>query len=445
MKSSPAPKRRGFTLVELMVALSGGILFSVFVFMLTRDSARFFQSQAQTADTTLAAVSGFERLRSDIARAGYLASPNIARDRRRCPRPPTGGAVLAAQQDGADFGTYPGLQQMALARIIPNNTRANLNVGGFFSSNATLNPDQLVLYGNYATAEQFSVRVANFGGSPATITLESNSNPVRRLGLTGVPLQDQAILDRVFPGGGILRIVDNSNREQYGIINSVQLVAPDNSPQIRLEGPTIITKEAEIAPCGTKGLCVGCLVNPVNIVRYQLEDTSSDSQFPQFQYLHRGTGEAYDNTRLDLVRYTLPANRSNDVASSQGTIRETAEMIAEYAVDLRFGASVLQNTAAAAGTMNLLDEDDLTLQNFFGDPGAGAASAAGENGAHFIRSIYARMSVRSPTADRDAPVVPAGSPASALFRVQVDTNRFARLRTFRTHVATRNSRNFTWN
>ena len=78
---------RGFTLVELMVALTGGLFLSIVVFALARDGQRFYQRESRVASATLAGMAGFERLRADIARAGFLTTPNINLDPRVCSRP----------------------------------------------------------------------------------------------------------------------------------------------------------------------------------------------------------------------------------------------------------------------------------------------------------------------------------------------------------------------
>ena len=43
----------GFTLVELMVALTGGLFVSLAVFALARDSGRFYQREARIANATI--------------------------------------------------------------------------------------------------------------------------------------------------------------------------------------------------------------------------------------------------------------------------------------------------------------------------------------------------------------------------------------------------------
>ena len=63
-----------------MVALSGGLFLSIMVFALSRDTSRFYQRENRLAGAVMAGMSGFERLKADIARAGYLSSPNIVTD-----------------------------------------------------------------------------------------------------------------------------------------------------------------------------------------------------------------------------------------------------------------------------------------------------------------------------------------------------------------------------
>jgi Tfp pilus assembly protein PilW len=53
-RAARAPSgKRGFTLVELMVALSGGLFISLAVFALARDSGRFYQRESRIANATV--------------------------------------------------------------------------------------------------------------------------------------------------------------------------------------------------------------------------------------------------------------------------------------------------------------------------------------------------------------------------------------------------------
>jgi len=83
-RSFGAGEARGFTLVELMVAMVGGMFVSIAVFALAKHASGFSMRQARVADATLQSVVGFERMRADIARAGFLSSPNLSKDPRVC-------------------------------------------------------------------------------------------------------------------------------------------------------------------------------------------------------------------------------------------------------------------------------------------------------------------------------------------------------------------------
>jgi prepilin-type N-terminal cleavage/methylation domain-containing protein len=76
--------RRGFTLIELIVAITAGMFVAIAAFALARQGSRFFQQEARVAGAQFAATAGFERLRNDIARAAFLSTPNVQNDPRRC-------------------------------------------------------------------------------------------------------------------------------------------------------------------------------------------------------------------------------------------------------------------------------------------------------------------------------------------------------------------------
>ena len=81
-----APRRapRGFTLVELLVAITAGLFVAVAAFALAKQGSRFFQQEARVANAQFAATLGFDRLRADIARAGFLTTANVQRDPFHC-------------------------------------------------------------------------------------------------------------------------------------------------------------------------------------------------------------------------------------------------------------------------------------------------------------------------------------------------------------------------
>jgi hypothetical protein len=410
---------RGFTLIELMAAMTGGLFMTVAIYAFTRDVTEFFQRQMRIADATINAASGFERLRADIARAGFLSSPNLARDRNLCPRPPVGATQVPTQYDG-----FPGIQEMALAKIVSGATVAEESGNFMWANNPGLDPDELTLFGNYTTAEVFPARAVNVAGSE--IFLEPNSAAMTRLGADASP----AILDSVFRPGRIVRVVDETGREQYGILDdpAVEIAGPQISLKL---SPLIalIAKDGVGATCGFRGHGAGATVNPVDIIRYRLVNLETDNTFARLF----DEDILADATRLDLVREQLAPD-------TMEPIEGTRELIAEYAVDLRFG--ITANNANGENTY--YDETDNDRMNFADVPFGTSAESAGFFGPHLIRGIHARLTVRTREAEFSSALPANATRSDQLYRVQIAGGEYARVRSLRAHIATRNSRTEIW-
>ena len=81
------PECGGFTLVELMVSITGGLFVAIAVFMLAKQSTNLYQSEGRVGTATLGSMVGFERLRQDVERASFLSTPAIRRDPKLCGDP----------------------------------------------------------------------------------------------------------------------------------------------------------------------------------------------------------------------------------------------------------------------------------------------------------------------------------------------------------------------
>lgn len=416
--------RRGFTLIELMVALTGGLLFTIFVFSLTKDVSRFFARESRMSDTTLSAIGGFQRVRADIARAGFLASPNLARDPGRCPRGPVATALSSAGWMSNDL-----LRQMGVLRI-GNGTE------GVEQTENGLTPDQLTLWGAYTAAEQFPARaIEPAAGGGYRIRLEPSSGAMLRLGydptVTDGTMED--LLERVFPANRALRIVNQEGEEQYGIIAAVD---DGDSPFVAITAALPLTmKSTTGTTCGVRGNGGGLLVNTVSIIRYDLMSLADATDFPEFQYLFTGQRPDFEAGRLDLVR--------SELLPADGTDPVNHELVAEYAVDLGFSLSVVSNLTSLALTE--VPEEDPTIPKYASDPTASPAADA-NSGPHLIRGVRARLAVRSIAPDRQADIS-ATNVGPGLYRIALtDGDKdYARVRSLQSLIAIRNTRNKLWN
>lgn len=423
---------RGFTLIEIMVALTGGLFFTIFVFMLTKDVTRFFQQESRLSDTTLTAITGFERLRADVARAGFLASPNLAKDTGRCPPRDPGGAITSGFS--ANWAANASaLQKMGILRV--DATAAAISANPLLTMNS-LTPDTLTLFGNYTSSEQFPARSVQPSGANVLVYLDPTSGAMARIGFTTASTAaNQTLLDTVFPSGRALRLVNQENEEQYGIITSVTNGA---SPTITLGPGLAIVNKGAGSVCGLRGFAGGVQVNTVNIIRYELANLSADANF---SYVFAGVRPATDTTpqRLEFARSEI---LPNDTIAAGST-----ELVAEYAVDFKVGVSVVSNPGTVQ--TSFYPTGDSNIPAYAGDPLSATAAALGK-GPHLIRAAHVRLSVRALDGDRDANVA-AADLGTVPYRVQLiaaagsTPAKFARVRSLQALIATRNSRNKLWN
>ncbi len=411
-KKSPARRARGFTLVELMVAVVGGLFVSVAVFTVAKQTTRFAMRQVRIADTMMQTVVGFERLKADIARAGFLGTPDITGDESFC---------------GVKFPPgYPAfLQELASVRIEDNPTlTTEQTVNG-------LAPRRITISGSPVEDDFEAVNVPRLSVAP-TIRLKPDSLGMTNLGYPGNPVA--SVLTPVFRAGRALRIKDDRGRIQFGVISSVTGGA---NPAITLEAlPALQFRGAGGSRCGVAAHGTGTLVNVVNAVRYELESLRSDAKFNAIYGRLDGTrtGPPSESSRLELVRKELDMTGAVMAGST--------ELVAEYAVDLDFSLVVERNVGGALAAVHGADVDDY----------AGAPASRAGPGPQRIRAVRAWLSTRTREADRTAPLSLATAPQGSgpsLMRISLDpTDRnnppFARLRTLQAVIPLINQEKATW-
>jgi hypothetical protein len=399
---------RGFTLVELMVALSGGLFLSIVVFALARDASRFYQREGRITTATLAAMIGFERLKSDIERAGYLSTPNIQRD-------PNLATTI-------DSGTPAGLFSLAGARIYPDTPSLSANAS--FQLNPSLSPDEVVLSGSYTATDEFPIADASSGQN---IYLQVYTPAMARLGYlnpTNTPAQQLTLLQNVFGAtpGRILRVKDQAGRLYFG---QIAAVTAGTQPSVTLL-TAFPVRSSGSGTAGLRGYEVGSSANVVNIIRYRVMDLQNAAAGaawkPLFDASKGAPGEA---SRTELVR--------DELDSAGNTIAGTTDIVAEYAVDLGFSilGQLAPGGAGAAPTLTQAEAGSSTFKQFY------AANAQGDS-PELVRSVHVRLSVRSREADRETGI-PGG-----FYRFQVESKMWARVRTFQADVALPNQAGVQW-
>jgi hypothetical protein len=404
---------RGFTLVELMVALTGGLFVSVMVFTLAKDSSRFYMREARVADATLAAVTGFERLRADLTRISFMTTPNIRRD------------VQNGRLCGNPTGWPQEMRRLAGLRIQPDTPAPNaaLTANG-------LAPDAIQIAGNFRNSDVFAMSGVVAVGGGFRVNLQTTIGALNRLDYLRLGEGQQALLDSLFPRGAALRIVDEAGRIQYGRIAGTSVLG---GPAVILAAvPALSMRAATSTNCGLNALSIG-YVNVVNFVRYQVRALETPGAITAYDPLLTTTQTPWETNRTNLVRQEVDV----DGAPMPDTMEE---IVAEYAVDLSFGLTVAQTITNGVPTqLASVAAGNAALVNWAGDVTTTAGLA--NQGPHRVRALRVRLAIRSREPDRDLNIVTGGAVAPGLYRFSLATNGaslFARVRTLQAEVALHN-------
>lgn len=401
-------RARGFTLVELMVAMTGGLFLSVVVFAVSRDASRFYQRQLRVANATITSVSGFERLVSDLTRAGHMSTPNIELDPRICNRPDP---------------TWP--QGIRNLRAVAIESGVTIGLAGSEVLSAGYAPDGLVISGALEMTEELYTNSIEpiVGSGGFTISLNLLTPAAQRLGLKtgpGSSSDNTGILKAVFLKNNVGRIIRlrKDGLEQYTVVGDA--TATDTVASVTvLANPGLLFRSgaATNAQCGINGTGGGYSLSVVNIVRYNLRSMVAEADY---KYLFDASGRAnvpFENTRAELTRVEV------DYTGTE--LPGTLEIVSEYAVDLQLTPWATTPASALAATS---------------DPAQfGPASTVSQS----LRGLNVLLSVRS----REA--LPTGTGGSNRHQIKLPTtppvpDTFARLRTLQSTVPLRNLENARW-
>ncbi len=389
-----------------MISLAAGLLISAAAFLMARNASRFFQAESGITSAQYQLVMGMSRLQADLRRVSFMTSPNITIDPRLC----------------GNTGGWPGsMQDLAGIYIQDNGSAIRHPADHGLSTFNTLTPDALVIGGVFGTTEQFSVQAINNAAGGMTVFLQEDGAMWRtrqKIADGGYGLAD------IFRPGRFLRVLDQEGRMGYGIITGVNPANPN--PSVTLSNAPALPLRSTTGTCGCEGFCTGAVASPVVRMLYDLR-TIDTGIYPQYAGLyarsghaetafHRGPNEA---RRTELVRVEL------DQAGAE--IPASLEVLAEFAVDLKFG--ITRDTAAAGLPPNLLREpvagpNVYTTANLLSNGGTPDR----------IRGVQVRFSTRAHRRDREVGLAPIGLDGGLLRYGLGADQGFVRMRTLVTDV-----------
>lgn len=409
---------RGFTLIELMVSLTAGLIISTAAFMMARSATTFFQHEAGITAAQYAAMVGMARLQADLKNAAYLGTPNVNVDPLFCGDPATLPASVT---------THPGTRDLAGVNIVSEGsfTAASGAIQALWTSNG-LSPDALTISGSFDTTEQFSAAsvtpqagnaydvVLNFVNDGATI------RTLKRAAEGGASFQD------IFRTGRLLRVREPSTGFfGVGVITGVAVTADNVTISLAGAPAPLGTRETQ-GNCGCSGFCGGAPVSVIARMHYNLRSVAA---FPAYANLaqsaatlgaagyHKGPPAPNLANRTELTRIELD-EAGNEIAA-------TLQVYAEFAVDFEIGASY--ETVAAPGAVPIVRREPVgDTTNVARYTSIGGLPSAGGN-PDLIRALQVRLSTRAHRADRDVGITDAGD--GHPYRFNLGPEGFARLRT----------------
>ncbi|KYG06161.1 hypothetical protein BE21_36415 [Sorangium cellulosum] len=427
---SPARARasgqRGFTLVELLVAMAAGLVVSLAAFLLSKNATRFFQNEARASASHLAATVGLNRLAADLQRAAYLSTPNIRADPEVCqvPAAPPGLNVLAGISIRRQGSVFEG--------------------GGELTQSADndLYPDSIIIGGSLSSNELFEFRRISDATGALIVELNPNSAAVQRT-LQRANGSGQG-LSQIFAPNRILRVmVRGQTQFLYGVIQGTIVQGdPPNLIAITLKPTPGLPLLSGLGRCGvTPGGATGDggWVNVVNRVRYNIRSLVGKETPYAPLVAPIAPAQTGDNGRTELVRVEL------DDANNE--IDETLELIAEYAVDLKFGISVAEESTDPSVTdpfiqrFPIMATDNPDVYNVAA-PLDQSSTAAPQR----VRSVQVRLSTRTRAPDRDVgyPERSDGRRLRFLIPGIVGGATYARMRTLYADIALPNQAYVKW-
>lgn len=374
MSRRPSTRRRksGFTLVELMVALTLGAVVIASVYTLGASSARHFQEQQRVSQLQLATRIALERVRRDVSLAGFGGTPDSDAE-RACGSVAGvsrifGVTVVNGDSDGEDvLSSMPG------------------------AADSPVQADRLRLTGNFDTGDVYLVR--DYSG--VQINLQTAWQGFRRSFSTdssGTDI-DTVLFEQVFAPGRIVRITHPTGGTFFAEVAGV--TASSTGAAVNLT--------SSLPACAD--VCMGCTIAPLSGVEYYLAEAPADLA---------AINSVVTGPNTVLMRGLFDPQTGDAIPNS-------ARPVLEWAI--HFDVDPLVNTAPVSGAPNVVLQNDTTVN------GLGALRASG------IYSLDITLGARTPEQDANFPwVAPSAGDALTRFHVFTDRPGAMRVRTARAEI-----------
>jgi prepilin-type N-terminal cleavage/methylation domain-containing protein len=459
---------RGFTLIELTVALVAGLLVAMAVATLSHEATATFNEEVRISAAEAALRTAADRLRSDLQHASYMSTPNIEID-PMISRPFGQAAPLLSTATAAARG----LQGILLTQ---GSSALNASNGLALDTKNSVSPSTIDITGNMSNADAFAIDTKVLTGGCCKVILCTTSPAIFRhlnSNAAGVPDPNADLeMQNTFapapaPTGSTFTkaqfwvryndlitgksefILTCKNGGQQ--IAGVSIAGGAVQPYVLLDACPMEGSKTQNTV--TNGNAAGTsTVNPVVTARWEVVAPNSGGTKPPQQDItaldNSPLEGGADNNKYDLVRSLVDGNGN--------LLPETTEVVAEYAVNLDFAFSVDTSTVGANPAIQAFDFGNAlnasvaqSVLPLNATPVAGGTSASTIEPQR-IRSVKFMIETRAAIPDRTAsiPVATAGDGGGGAFLYRYCMNpagcsgttlqQWARVRTLISEVALTN-------
>lgn len=379
--------RRGFTLVELMVALVAGIVIAMAVVALAKTATNSFHEQVRVAAVEASLRTAAERLRNDLLRTAYMGTGNVRLDPK------------IALRNGVGPGARYSTTQMADLQGLRIQHRGSSASGHPILSTVNgLFPDAVEIAGNLSTDDSYNMKwLTNATGGPHLTQRPNADAAVQRLiggpNWSALPATTlNALVQAAFvPVAGrqyFARVVDRRGCHHYVEVSTagwdgtnvfVDVVSPSGG-----DDGIVQTKDTGDIVCGGNMIEEEFQVSPITRVRWSVAASAN----PRIAPTTEAIGDKF--------------NLQREILDTSGTPIGTPEIVAENTIDLKFGAVVDVPVAAGlAPNIVTVDMDPDTNAAAAETPAASTTiSGANQKGPHRVRAVRYRLTMRSALPDQ---------------------------------------------
>lgn len=340
----------GFTLIELMVAMTAGAIAISSMFFISSASTHYFRVQQRLTNMQSSLRIAMDQLRRDVSRAGFGSTPSQAFYRASNQ---TTGVV--------------DLTNFAAIRVIDAGSPAIVDPRGVHQlDSGPIEADALRLFGNYSTSSEYVIN----SPSGAAFMLSPNWHAFTRdfsnwdQSTADTTTVNAAAFNAAFRAGRLVRARSTGGSRYFSVVVGTNTGV---NPSVTVAPP--------ISPGGSGDTMMGGVINPASIIEYRVENATGSTVHANSTALGN---EAAAGINTQLVRRELNPTDVSTLLDANAPVRVIAERVIHFNVDL------LVNQMAARNVPPVM---------------APAPDAALNTFPERIFSAIITLAVRAPTAD----------------------------------------------